>query len=109
MRRVNSLFAWPALTPITVESVSIQFFEQVIVRGPIFEWTLRPQQNKRTSVRGAQKSQMIPWTETSFDDDLETGRRGYLLVPPTEGFTWSDADLPPDLARAKRKNQERFS
>jgi hypothetical protein len=50
--RVTSLFAWPALTPIAVEPVRVQFFEQFILCRPMFERALRPQQNKRASVGG---------------------------------------------------------
>jgi hypothetical protein len=42
MRRVNSLFTWPTLTPVAIEPVRIQLFEQLILYCPMFERAICP-------------------------------------------------------------------
>jgi hypothetical protein len=43
MRRLASLFARPTFTPIAVEPVRIQLFEQVVLCASMFERAICPQ------------------------------------------------------------------
>ena len=49
------------------------------------------------------KQQMDPWMSTLFDDGDQSGRRGYLMLPSSEPFAWSDDDLPPEWLEASGK------
>lgn len=52
MRPLAPLFARPTFTPIAVESVRIQLFEQLVLCASMFERAICPQQNEGTFVGG---------------------------------------------------------
>jgi len=51
---------------------------------------------------------MTPWTETAFEDNNQDGRRGYLMLPPSEPFDWSNDDLPPEWLEANGKVRQNY-
>ncbi|MBX5493896.1 MAG: DEAD/DEAH box helicase [Bryobacteraceae bacterium] len=51
---------------------------------------------------------MSPWTETAFEDGNQDGRRGYLMLPPSEPFDWSNDDLPPEWLEANGKVRQNY-
>lgn len=51
---------------------------------------------------------MSPWTETVFDDGNQNGRRGYLMLPPSEPFEWSNDDLPPEWVETNGKVRQNY-
>ena len=54
------------------------------------------------------QAQMNPWTETSFEDDIQNGRRGYLTLPPSEPFDWSNDDLPAEWLEPNGKVRRNY-
>lgn len=51
---------------------------------------------------------MTPWTETAFEDNNQDGRRGYLMLPPSEPFDWSNDDLPPEWLETNGKVRQSY-
>jgi ATP-dependent helicase YprA (DUF1998 family) len=47
---------------------------------------------KHDRVRG----EFVPWPELSFGAESDNEVRGYLMLPPSDDFQWSDEDLPPE-------------
>jgi hypothetical protein len=59
--RLASLFARPTFTPIAVEPVSIQLFEQIVLCASMFERAICPQQNEGAFVGGH------PWHRVDWE------------------------------------------
>jgi len=51
---------------------------------------------------------MRPWTETAFEESNQDGRRGYLMLPSSEPFDWSNEDLPPEWLEANGKVRQNY-
>ncbi len=53
-------------------------------------------------------SRLTPWGEAFDEEEDEQSQRGYLTMPPSEGFDWSTDDLPPEWLNANGRVRSNY-
>jgi len=53
-------------------------------------------------------SRITPWGEAFDEEEDEQSQRGYLMMPPSEGFSWSPEDLPPEWLNANGRVRSNY-